>query len=70
MTPSVKCRRCRRFIVRNAEGEWVLPNSKYPSALCLDGVHPHDPDSDPDNDGMGIVYGVAIGASITDAGLI
>jgi hypothetical protein len=72
MTTAVKCKRCHRFIVRNDAGDWILPNSKFPSTLCLDGVHPHDPDQDPDNGSGRFITptGIAIGASIAEAGLI
>jgi hypothetical protein len=70
MPPTVKCKHCDRFIVENAAGEWVLPNAKYPSPRCLDGVHVHEPHKRPDGTPIGIVAGVAIGASVSEAGLI
>ena len=70
MPSHVKCKRCGKFIVRNAEGEWVLPNSKFPTPVCLDGVHKHEPRETPRGDGSGLVTGVAIGAAIYDAGVI
>ena len=70
MTTATKCKRCGWIIVRNFRGEWVLPRSKLPSTLCLDGVHPHEPDKEPNSDPTGTVTAIAVGASVIDAGLI
>jgi hypothetical protein len=70
MSTATKCKRCGRIIVRNVRGEWGLPHSIVPTTLCSDGIHPHEPDNDPDQDQTGTVMGIAIGASIFDAGVI
>jgi hypothetical protein len=70
MTTATKCKHCGRIIARNIRGEWAIPNSKLPSTLCTDGIQHHEPDKEPGGDGTGIVTGIAVGASIFDAGLI
>jgi hypothetical protein len=69
MSTAIKCKRCGKMIVRNVKGEWQLPKSVVPTTKCTDGT-PHEPDSGPGNDRSGLVMGVAIGASIYDAGII
>ena len=69
MSSATKCKRCGRIIVRNVRGEWGLPHSVVPTTLCSDGV-PHEPDDESDHDQTGTVMGIAIGASIFDAGVI
>jgi len=69
MTTAIKCKHCGRIIVRNARDVWVLPHSKFPSNVCLDGIHSHEPDRDPNNP-TGTVTAIAVGASVFDAGLI
>jgi hypothetical protein len=69
MSTVVKCKRCGRMIVRNVRGEWGLPRSVVPTTICRDGK-PHEPDGGAGNDGNGMVMGIAIGASIYDAGVI
>jgi hypothetical protein len=70
MTTATKCKRCGRLIVRNARGVWVLPHSRFPSTLCVDRIHPHEPDKEPKNDPTGTVTAIAVAASVFDAGLI
>jgi hypothetical protein len=69
MSTAIKCKRCGRMIVRNIRGEWQLPRSVVPTTICRDG-EPHEPDRDPDDDQSGMVKGIAIGASIYEAGVI
>jgi hypothetical protein len=69
MSTAIKCKRCGKMIVRNVKGEWQLPKSVVPTTKCTDGK-PHEPDKGPGNDQSGLVMGVAIGASIYDAGII
>ena len=69
MSTAVKCKRCGRMIVRNVRGEWGLPRSVVPTTICRDGK-PHEPDRGPGNDQNGMVMGIAIGASIYDAGVL
>jgi hypothetical protein len=69
MTTATKCKHCGRIIARNIRGEWAIPNSKLPSTLCPDGIQRHEPDKEP-GDPTGIITGIAVGASIFDAGLI
>lgn len=70
MSTAIKCKRCGKIIVRNVKGEWQLPKSVVPTTKCTDG-EPHEPDRGPgSNDQSGLVMGVAIGASIYDAGII
>ena len=70
MTTATKCKHCGRIIARNIRGEWAIPKSKLPSTLCSDGIRHHEPDKEPGGDGTGIVTGIAVGASIFDAGLL
>jgi hypothetical protein len=69
MTTATKCKHCGRIIARNIRGEWAIPSSKLPSTLCPDGIQHHEPDTE-SGDTTGIITGIAVGASIFDAGLI
>ncbi len=69
VAPPTKCKHCGKIIVRNVRGEWGLPHSIVPTTICHDDV-PHEPDRGSDNDQSGTVVGIAIGASIFDAGVI
>jgi hypothetical protein len=69
MSNAVKCKVCGRVIVRNVKGEWGLPKSVVPTTICRDGK-PHEPDRGPGSGQDGTVIGIAIGASIYDAGVI
>lgn len=69
MSTAVKCKRCRRVIVRNVRGEWCLPKSVVPTTVCRDGK-PHEPDRRSGDGQDGMVMGVAIGAAIYDAGVV
>ncbi len=68
-TPTPKCKRCGRMIFLNARGEWVLLSSRVAMPLCRDGKL-HEPDWKPGDDRSGIVTGIAVAASVFDAGLI
>ena len=69
MSNAVKCKVCGKVIVRNVNGEWGLPKSVVPTTICRDGK-PHQPDHEPGGGQDGTVVGIAIGASIYDAGVI